>query len=114
MAKKLNKEGKRVKVTAVQATPAVKVIPVDPRDLKDLYYLDEMVKDLHESFRAPFGGGYKWATFLRDWYHELMKKVNHTDAEREDYLIQSFGLEFYNEGNFLTIEEREQFLANEL
>lgn len=93
---------------------STKVTIVDVRDLKDLYYLDELIKSMHAEAGIRFGGGYKFGTFLRDWYHELMKKVNHTDAEREDYLIQSFGLEFYNEGNFLTIEEREQFLANEL
>lgn len=83
------------------------------RDLKDLYFLDELVKDMHKA-GVSLNGGWKYGTFLRDWYHELWSKVNHTDEERQTYLVDNFGQEWVDEGHFLTTEERDNFLKNNL
>jgi len=81
------------------------------RDLKDLYYLDELIKDMYKSVGLE---GDKYIVFLHDWYEELFKKVNHTNKQREKYLRQMFGDEFYEDDNFLTISERKDFLNYKL
>ncbi len=83
-------------------------------DIKNLYYLDEMIKDMHE--RDVLRYGEKYMTFLHDWYDELYKKVGHTDAERAAYLKKNWGGMDRNwiKDNFLSIEERDLFLEHEL
>lgn len=83
-------------------------------DIKNLYYLDEMIKDMHKCGMLRYGE--KYVTFLHDWYDELMKRVNHTDEQREAYLQKNWsGMdEGWVEENFMTTEERDAFLQHEL
>lgn len=77
------------------------------RDIKDLYYLDEMIADMikETQFNPANTGGWKYTTFLRDWYRELYEKVGHTAEEREAHLRKNFGDEWYERGEFLTEEQ---------
>jgi hypothetical protein len=82
----------------------------DKRDVKDLYYLDELIKDMYTERMITWGS--KHMTFLHDWYFELKAKVNHTDEDRLKYLTHSFGEEMLDQ--FLTEEERDLFLNHNL
>lgn len=84
----------------------------DDDDLKNLYYLDELIKDMHNFHVINYGT--KYMEFIVDWYSELYEKVGHTDKEREEFLIGHMGEEWYEEGNFLTTEERDLLFKKEL
>lgn len=81
------------------------------RDIKDLYFLDEMIKDMHKTGER-LNGMWKWDTFLRDWYQELHEKVGHTNQERFNHLKKTFGASMMKD--FLTIRERDAFLKHQL
>lgn len=109
----MSKKKKAKKVTVVQRmkTPSEMLLE---KDIKDLYYLDELIKDMH--VQGVIRWGEKYMVFLQDWYDELYKRVQHDDKERAAYLKKQWGGmdRGWIKNNFLSVEERDLFLESEL
>lgn len=83
-------------------------------EVKDLYYLDELIKDMHK--RGVLHWGELYMTFLHDWYTELKGRVGHTDVERAKYLKKNWGGmdRGWVKEHFMSTEERNKFLEHDL
>jgi len=105
----MKKKTKQVDETTTLRKPKIE----ETKDTKDLYFLDEVIKSMYDNHIGLSNGEF-YCVALQDWYCELYKKVNHSDIERRKYLIAMFGQEWVDDEHFLSVDERDLFLENDL